>query len=112
MVRVAFWHLLKRWIKRGAQSREDNNARDTNRLYNDTMCKYLIELGDSSVRAPDRQELKNAERVTPSGSFDTDSVAYIGDREKVRRKWEFYHRSARRYRSDSFKASSSKIRAF
>ena len=61
--------------------REDQDARDRIRLYKDTMREDAMEFDDPAVRAPAKQVLKNAERVTAYGSDDIDKVACIDERE-------------------------------
>ena len=87
---------------------EEHYARDTIRLYRDTMREDAMEFGYPAVRAPTQQELKIAERVAAYSSGDMDKVARIDEREEQRRKWKSYHRSVRRYHAGISKASSSK----
>ena len=87
---------------------EEHDARDTIRLYQNTMRKGAMEFGDPLVGAPARQELKIAERVAAYNAGNMDKVARIDKREEERRKWKTYHSNVRKYRAAVSKASFSK----
>ena len=87
---------------------EEHYARDTIRIYKDTMREDAMEFGDPYVRAPTQQELKIAERVAAYNSCDMDKVARIDERDEQCRNWKSYHRSVRKYHAGVSKASSSK----
>ena len=78
---------------------EEHDARDTSRIYKDTMREDTMAFGDSYVRVSTQQELKIAERVAAYNVGDMDNVARIDERDKQRRKCKSYHRSVRRYRA-------------
>ena len=65
---------------------EEHDARDTIRLYKDTMRKDAMELCDSLVRSPTQQELKIAECVFAYNSGDIDKIARINECEEERRR--------------------------
>ena len=70
---------------------KEHDARDTNRMYKDTMCEDAMEFGDSHVRVPTQQELKNAKRVAANNSGDMNKVSRNDEREYERRKCIAYH---------------------
>ena len=88
--------------------REEHDARNTIRLYKDTVREDAMEFGDPNIRALAQQELNIAERIAAYNSCDLDKVARIDEREEQRRKWKAYHRSVRKYHAGISKASSSK----
>ena len=91
---------------------EEHCARDTIRLYKDTVREDATEFGDQGIFAPTKQELKIAERFAAYNSADMDKVTWIDEREEQRRKWKSYHRSIRKYHAGIPKASSSKGNSF
>ena len=92
-----------------AQSRgEKHDARETIRLYKNTMRQDAMEFGDPLVCAPAQQKLKIAERVAAYNAGNIDKVARIDEREVEHRRWKKYHRNVRKYCAGISKASSSK----
>ena len=87
---------------------EEHDARDTIRLYKDTMSEDAMDFCDPDIRAPTQQELKIAGRVVAYNTGDMDKVARIDEREEQRRKWKSYHRSVCKYHAGISKASSLK----
>ena len=87
---------------------EEHDARDTIRVYKDTMREDAMEFVNPYVCAPTQQELKIAERVAAYNAGDMDKVARIDEREEHRCKWKCYRRSVRKYHAGISKASSSK----
>ena len=61
---------------------EEHDARDTIRLYPDTLREDAIEFGDPADRAQTKQELKITERVAAYISGNMDEVARIDEREE------------------------------
>ena len=89
-------------------SGEEHDARDTIRVYKDTMREDAMEYGDTLVCALIQQELKIGARIFAYNAGDMNKVARIDEREEERRKRKAYHRSVRKYRESISKASSSK----